>query len=80
MYAVHSNAASAITAHVAAASAANQQLNSSRPGAGSTQGQPGSSSSGRVQEKPHAHKEDFVDVEKSNMVMLVSVVWVVTEM
>lgn len=73
MYAVHSSAASAITAHVAAASAASQQLNSSRPGASSTQGQPGSSS-GRVQEKPHAHKEDFVDVEKSNMVMLVSVV------
>jgi hypothetical protein len=68
MYAAHSSAASAITAQVAAAS---QQLNSSRPGASSTHGQPGSNSS-RGQERPQVHKEDFVDVEKSNMVMLVS--------
>jgi hypothetical protein len=66
MYAAHSTAASALTAHVAA-SAANQQHRAG-PGAHNQQG--GSSSSSR-QEKP-VRKEDYVEVEKSNMVMLVS--------
>lgn len=63
MYAAHSSAASALTAQVAAA-AAHQQLNRAA-GVGSHSQQGGSR-----QHKP-LHKEDFVEVEKSNMVMLV---------
>lgn len=64
MYAAHSSAASALTAHVAASAASQQH----RAGAGA-HGQQGGSSS--RQEKP-VQKDDFVEVEKSNMVMLVS--------
>lgn len=68
MYAVHSTAASALTAHVAAAAAAANQQQHGRPGASSAQSPQGSS---RQESRP-AHKDDFVEVEKSNMVMLVS--------
>jgi len=64
MYAAHSSAASALTAQVAAAAAHQQQLN--RAGGGGSHSQQG----GSRQHKP-LHKEDFVEVEKSNMVMLV---------
>lgn len=63
MYAAHSSAASAMTAQVAASS---QQH---RAGA-SSPSQKSSGNSSR-QEKADVHKEDFVEVEKSNMVMLV---------
>lgn len=78
MYAVHSTAASALTAHVAA-NAANQQQHSRTAGAG-TQGQQqsGGSSSRQESQRPAFNKDDFVEVEKSNMVMLVSrTEWVV---
>jgi hypothetical protein len=70
MYAVQSTNASAMTAHVAAAAAAQQQLG--RAGGSSTQGQQGSSSSSRQEIRPAFKGDDFVEVEKSNMVMLVS--------
>lgn len=63
MYAAHSTAASALTAHVAASAASQQH----RAGPSAHNQQGGSSR----QEKP-VRKEDYVEVEKSNMVMLVS--------
>jgi hypothetical protein len=67
MYAAHSTAASALTAHVAASAASQQH----RAGT-SAHNQQGSSSSSSRQEKPVRKAEDYVEVEKSNMVMLVS--------
>jgi hypothetical protein len=75
MYAVQSTNASAMTAHVAAAAAAQQQLG--RAGGSSTQGQQGSSS--RQEIRPAFKGDDFVEVEKSNMVMLVSGGWVAVQ-
>ena len=76
MYTAHSTAAaSALTAHVAAAAAAaanHQQLSGSRSGGAGGHGAQGGSSSSRHADKPSLHKEDYVEVEKSNMVMLVS--------
>lgn len=73
MYAVHSTAASALTAHVAANAAAQQQH--ARGAGPSAHGQQ-SSSSRQDSHRPAHTKEDFVEVEKSNMVMLVSrVAW-----
>lgn len=70
MYAAHSSAASAMTAQVAASSQQHRAAGASSP---NSQKSISGSSSGR-QEKADVYKlEDFVEVEKSNMVMLVSV-------
>jgi hypothetical protein len=68
MYAAHSTAASALTAHVAASAASQQH----RAGPSAHNQQGSSSSSSSRQEKPVRKAEDYVEVEKSNMVMLVS--------